>query len=512
MENLIGKKLVGSRTGRIIQAKAVGEDVVLSIQRDGHPGVLSVQFSKEEVEALQRGEEVAGFRISAEEHLESIKTSGYGESGKRTAAEKYLYVNNQIREALERENTAIAKRVLDYLNRDLVRVVLEEDTFYFETPSYASLPDYVHDYLVKKCEEILGVPYYHKGNERTSDYKNKREETRELIYDNGKGVKVYSVKEKRFVGDDYTIEDIFPSAYVVSIEGEEERRFKSAGEAKTYLREKLSERGELYSSETEKRKKSAQSDFVKKLKELLDKWYKKGIEAGKNESWMNVEETLSETLEKMPELDDPVNLVWTDMEAWEETDHFSILYGRPMVEDISEVFEDEDKIDALVEVKTKFWEGYLQGRKEIGIDIYEEAKKLISEKSKRGVSGKSTTVQEDSKIALLIRKRIASGSRIIAGQNNPTDRPEGLFTRKEIEDLLKEMKTYYTDGEIESGKYILSIEITKDSAGEEGWVYGWDLGVLTGDGEDVDYWVDGDGYFYSDEELIDSLIKAGIVV
>ena len=30
------------------------------------------------------------------------------------------------------------------------------------------------------------------------------------------------------------------------------------------------------------------------------------------------------------------------------------------------------------------------------------------------------------------------------------------------------MKTYYEDGEIENGKYLLSIEITKDRAGEEG--------------------------------------------
>jgi len=470
MESLIGKKLVGSRTGRIIQAKAAEEDVILTIQRDGYPGTLSVQFSKEEIQALQRGEEVSGFRIVTEKQMRNIETSGYEEKNKRTAAEKHLYVNKQIREALEKENTAIVKKVLDYLDRDLVRVVLEEDAFYFETPSYASLPDYVHDYLVEKCEEILGVPYYSRGSKKTAGYK-----------DRGKRDSTGPYK------DSY------------------QRRHFDVG--------KRRQRGEPCPFETEDKKKSAQSDFVKKLKELLDKWYKKGIEAGKSEDWMNVEETLPETLEKMPELDDPADLVWTDMESWEETDHFSILYGEPMTEDISEVFEDvEDKTDALTEVKTKFWEGYLQGRKEIGIDIYEEAKKLISEKSKRGAKSRSVTSQEDSRIASLIRKRIASRSRTITGQDNPADKPKGLFTRKEIENLLEEMKTYYTDGEIESGRYLLSIEITKDSAGEEGWVYGWDLGLLTEDGEDVDYWIEGDGFFYSDEELIDSLVKAGIVV
>ena len=471
MENLIGKKLVGSRTGRIMDVKKVDPFIFLTIKREGGTGTLSIQFSQEEVEALQRSEEVSGFRIAAEEQTESVKTSGYEERGERTAAEKHLYVNKQIREALEKENTAMAKKVLNYLDKDLLRIVLENgNAFYFETPSHTSIPNYVHEYLVKRCEKILGVPYYLRRDERTSGYK-----------DRGKrdGTGPYK--------DSY------------------QRRHFDIG--------KRRQRGEPCLFETKDKKKSAQSDFLKKLKELTDKWYKKGIEAGKSDDWMDLEGTIADTLEDNPELDDPDELVWTDIESWEETDHFSVLYGKPIWKDIFEAIEDEDdRADAFTEVKTKFWEGYLQGRKEIGIDIYEKAKKLISEKSKRGVSGKSTILQKDSKIASLIGKKIASRIRTITGQDNLADRPEGLFTRREIEDLLKEMKTYYTDGEIESGKYLLSIEITKDSAGEEGWVYGWDLGVLTEDGANVDNWIDGDGYFYSDEELIDSLIKAGIVI
>ena len=327
MENLIGKKLVGSRTGRIIQAKTVGEDVALTIQRDGNPGTLSIQFSKEEFEALQRDGEVSGFRIAAEEQTESIKTSGYEKSDKKAATKKHLYVNKQIREALEKENTAMAKKVLDYLDKDLLRIVLVDgDAFYFETPSYASIPNYIHFYLVKECEKILGVPYYLIRDKRTSGY------------------------------------------------------------------------------------------------------------------------------------------------------------------------EERGKRDGTGSYK----------------DSYQRRHFDIGKRRQRGEPCPFET--KDSKIASLIRKRIASRSRTITGQDNLADRPEGLFTRKEIEDLLKEMKTYYTDGEIESGKYLLSIEITKDIAGDEGWVYGWDLGLLTEDGEDVDYWIDGDGYFYSDEELIDSLAKAGIIV
>jgi hypothetical protein len=88
---------------------------------------------------------------------------------------------------------------------------------------------------------------------------------------------------------------------------------------------------------------------------------------------------------------------------------------------------------------------------------------------------------------------------------------KGIFYREEIEDLLKEMKTYVMDGEIERGKYYLYISITPDSAGEEGYIYFWELGILNKSKTDVEAWIDGDGYFYSDDELIDNLYELGII-
>ena len=73
------------------------------------------------------------------------------------------------------------------------------------------------------------------------------------------------------------------------------------------------------------------------------------------------------------------------------------------------------------------------------------------------------------------------------------------------------MKTYYEDGEIENGKYLLSIDITKDRAGEEGWIYSWDLGVLTKNRASLDYWTDIGGEGYSDEELLESLRSEGVL-
>jgi len=88
---------------------------------------------------------------------------------------------------------------------------------------------------------------------------------------------------------------------------------------------------------------------------------------------------------------------------------------------------------------------------------------------------------------------------------------KGIFYLEEIKDLLKEMKTYVMDGEIERGKYYLSISITPDSAGEEGYIYSWDLGILNKSKTDIDAWIDGDGDFYSDDELIDNLYELGII-
>lgn len=106
---------------------------------------------------------------------------------------------------------------------------------------------------------------------------------------------------------------------------------------------------------------------------LKRKWFDKGVEAGKTEGWMNVEETLSETLGAHRDLiKDATDLVWTDIDLWEETDHFNILCGSKMWEDA------KGDIDVYSDLKAEFWEGYLTGRKEIGIDIYEKARELLA--------------------------------------------------------------------------------------------------------------------------------------
>ena len=77
-------------------------------------------------------------------------------------------------------------------------------------------------------------------------------------------------------------------------------------------------------------------------------------------------------------------------------------------------------------------------------------------------------------------------------------RKRGIFEYERVLDLLKEMRTYGMNGQLEEGEYLLDISET-DGA------YSWNLGVLTKDRSDVDDWIDGDCYFYSLDELLDSL-------
>lgn len=77
-------------------------------------------------------------------------------------------------------------------------------------------------------------------------------------------------------------------------------------------------------------------------------------------------------------------------------------------------------------------------------------------------------------------------------------------TIQEVKQLLKKMKTYMADGEIRLGRYTLIIGMEKDSAGEDGFVYSWDL--FEGDEN-----IKGDGYFYSEDDLLNSLIENDIV-
>jgi len=83
-------------------------------------------------------------------------------------------------------------------------------------------------------------------------------------------------------------------------------------------------------------------------------------------------------------------------------------------------------------------------------------------------------------------------------------RKRGIFEYERIVDLLKEMRTYGMDGQIEEKRYLLEISET-DGA------YSWDLGLLTKDKSNVEEWLEGDCYFYSLDELFDSLWKNRII-
>lgn len=103
---------------------------------------------------------------------------------------------------------------------------------------------------------------------------------------------------------------------------------------------------------------------------LKDKWYDKGVEAGKTDTWMDIENTIKETAERHPEITDEADLIFEDVEQWKQTDHYQINYGRPMWNDVqdSEIYP---------EVEVFFWNGYVTGRKQIGKDIYEIANELV---------------------------------------------------------------------------------------------------------------------------------------
>jgi hypothetical protein len=117
-------------------------------------------------------------------------------------------------------------------------------------------------------------------------------------------------------------------------------------------------------------------------KELMEKWFNKGIEAGEIDGWMALEDTLEETLRDYGlDIHSVEDLVTYDMQLWDETEHFWRFYGKEMWEDAKSVFDDEAAVDDLyMDLKIEFWEGYLQGRKNIGIDIYGIAEGLLKQR------------------------------------------------------------------------------------------------------------------------------------
>jgi len=72
-----------------------------------------------------------------------------------------INVNKFVIEELEKENTKIAKRVLDFFDKDrVITYVVRGGGFYLEKVSdLYPIPNYIHNYLVKKLKRILKTYY-----------------------------------------------------------------------------------------------------------------------------------------------------------------------------------------------------------------------------------------------------------------------------------------------------------------------------------------------------------------
>ena len=73
---------------------------------------------------------------------------------------KYKPVNKIVREALEKENSKISKKILSFLDKDRVLITLDTDKkFYIEPLGKYRVPGYVYSYLIKKCVKIFDGTY-----------------------------------------------------------------------------------------------------------------------------------------------------------------------------------------------------------------------------------------------------------------------------------------------------------------------------------------------------------------
>lgn len=138
-------------------------------------------------------------------------------------------------------------------------------------------------------------------------------------------------------------------------------------------------------------------------KKLQKYWRQQGVKAGKTEGWMNLEETLSEDIEHHPQFTrDAGELVQTGIEGWEETDHFQILYGSKMAADardeVKADYLNDEAIEKWQDYKEAFWEGYLEGRMKIGVDVYKVANSLLAKtKGRKSVTKSRPRKQSPSK-------------------------------------------------------------------------------------------------------------------
>lgn len=70
-----------------------------------------------------------------------------------------MYITNLIVDIAKKENTNIAKRVLDYLDKDLLSIYEQSNKLYFfEYRMIGNMPKYVYNYITKKLAK-LGYQY-----------------------------------------------------------------------------------------------------------------------------------------------------------------------------------------------------------------------------------------------------------------------------------------------------------------------------------------------------------------
>jgi len=69
---------------------------------------------------------------------------------------KEWIANKYIIENLKKEKTKISKKVLNFLDKDRLLIIVEKDRVYLEkTNKFFTIPNYVYDYLIKKVRKIL---------------------------------------------------------------------------------------------------------------------------------------------------------------------------------------------------------------------------------------------------------------------------------------------------------------------------------------------------------------------
>jgi len=114
-----------------------------------------------------------------------------------------------------------------------------------------------------------------------------------------------------------------------------------------------------------------------------------GLKAGKTDDWMDMEKSLEETNRDHGPFTEDMDLVMTDFEGWRETEHYQHFYLSKLEEKLQELgITGDETLDYYGDFESGFLEGYLDGRKSIGIDIYDIAYKLIEKKDSLNIEAK----------------------------------------------------------------------------------------------------------------------------